>query len=128
MTYSPPFTYLFVYGTLRRGSRNKFPSLLSESTRFIGRAKVRGRLYSIADYPGAVLSESDDAWVTGEVYELRPAAATLRILDEYEGSSFKRVRAPSVLDSGACIEVEIYVYRGDLGGKCRIASGDYMLP
>ena len=117
---------LFVYGTLRKGFDNEYAAMLARSAHFSGRGKVRGTLYLITHYPGLILADGDD-WVCGEIYHLDAPGKTLRALDEYEGSEqFKRVAAPVLMDSGAWIQSNVYIYTGDTSGKQRIASGDYV--
>ena len=60
---------LFVYGTLKKGfSRHHYLA----SARFVGVATMRGVLYDLREYPGAMLS--DEGEVRGELYELNNAA------------------------------------------------------
>ncbi len=85
-----PEKNLFVYGTLRKNFANEFARQFYKSGRLLGRAKVRGRLYQISDYPGLVLSDTDAEWVRGEVYTLTDPGVTYPLLDEYEGCGDRR--------------------------------------
>ncbi len=126
---------LFVYGTLRRNATNRHAALLHRAARFLGEAKMRGRLYRIAHYPGLVCSNGGDDWVCGDVYQLRAPAAMFRALDEYEGcgpgnplpQEFRREVRPVLLDSGEWIRAYVYSYAGDVADKRRIPSGEYVL-
>lgn len=60
--------HVFVYGTLRRGGANDI-NRLTPPPLFVGRARVRGRLYGMGSYPGLVL-DSSAGWVEGEVYRI----------------------------------------------------------
>jgi gamma-glutamylcyclotransferase (GGCT)/AIG2-like uncharacterized protein YtfP len=108
--------YLFVYGTLRRGCDNQFARLLAEQGRFVGVARVPGRLYDLGSYPGAVASDQPDEWIHGEVFSLDDALLTA--LDEYEGAEFERAMVPA-------IDCWIYWYVGSDTGRV-IASGDWL--
>src|ERR1700682_5196292 len=123
-------SYLFVYGTLRKGMVNKFAAMLSKCTRYVGAAEVPGRLYRVAHYPGLVSSRRDSEWVRGDVYAMEHAAILLRILDEYEGRTapreFRRTTTPVLLGSGELIEAWVYVYTRSTFGRPRIASGDFL--
>jgi gamma-glutamylcyclotransferase (GGCT)/AIG2-like uncharacterized protein YtfP len=108
--------YLFVYGTLRRGSQNEFARLLAEQGDFVSLARVPGRLYDFGRYPGARPSDQPDEWIYGEVFSLDDALLTA--LDEYEGAEFERAMAPAI----GCW---IYWYVGSATGRL-IASGDWL--
>lgn len=122
---------LFVYGTLRRDSRNSRFGLFGRQARFLGRARMRGRLVDLGEYPGLIPSGNTDDWVRGEVYALNDPGDTLLRLDEYEGcaaesSTFRRELGHAVLDSGRKLSVWVYVYTGAVPRKGLIASGDYL--
>jgi gamma-glutamylcyclotransferase (GGCT)/AIG2-like uncharacterized protein YtfP len=111
--------YLFVYGTLRKGSNNKFARLLAEQSDFVGPARVPGRLYDFGRYPGARPANQPDESIAGEVYRLRAPAQLLATLDEYEGPDFER----AIVSAGA-IECWIYWYVGPDAGRL-IPSGEW---
>ena len=71
--------HVFVYGTLRQGEQRDINRLLP-APRWIGHARVRGVLYDLGPYPGAVLGEP--GWIQGEVYAI--SLALERLLDEIE--------------------------------------------
>jgi len=126
---------LFVYGTLRSGLANPFATKLQNSERLLGRARLKGRLYLIADYPGCVPSEHEGEWVHGEVYELKTPDATYQMLDDYEGCGahdrgpheFRRVILPVQLDSGRWIDASVYIFTQDVSTKQRIETGDFLI-
>jgi gamma-glutamylcyclotransferase (GGCT)/AIG2-like uncharacterized protein YtfP len=99
---------LFVYGTLRRGSPNKYADLLQANAQFLGNARMCGHLYQFANYPGAVLSDQPGEWVPGELYQLQNLSI-LSTLDEYEGSEFERVQITVSLDDGQALETWAYL-------------------
>ena len=79
--------HLFVYGTLRSVSNNRYARMLAAHARLIGPARVPGRLYDFGEYPGA---RPGDGWITGEIFQLLDPAATLAALDDYEGPEYER--------------------------------------
>ena len=99
---------LFVYGTLRRGSHNRFARFLAAHARFLGDARIAGRLYNLGRYPGATRSDALREWVRGEVFRLDQPAKTLSTLDAYEGPRFERSMARVHLASG--IQLDAWVY------------------
>jgi gamma-glutamylcyclotransferase (GGCT)/AIG2-like uncharacterized protein YtfP len=117
-------SYLFVYGTLRRGSNNKFARLLQTQAQWIGNARMPGRLYQFGSYPGAVISNDPNEWVRGELYNLRDPARLLSQLDEYEGGDYQRTIAKVQPNVGECIQAWVYVDRGRLDGIL-IPSGEW---
>lgn len=124
---------LFVYGTLRRDVWNSRVDLLGSAARFVGRARMQGRLYHLGRYPGLVPSRDPGSWVYGEVYALEHLADTLARLDRYEGCGlrdpapweFERVEADVVLAWAARDRGWVYVYAGPVDEARRIRSGDY---
>jgi gamma-glutamylcyclotransferase (GGCT)/AIG2-like uncharacterized protein YtfP len=117
--------HLFVYGTLRRGSDNKFARLLAARAEFSGPARVPGRLYDFGRYPGARYADQPDQWVIGEVFHLDEPAKLLAALDDYEGLEYERALVSATLDDGRSIECCIYWYVGSVPGEI-IASGDWL--
>ncbi len=109
-----------MYGTLRRGSDNQFARLLSERGKFVGEARVTGRLYDFGAYPGARSAEQPDESILGEVFHLAEPGVVLAALDEYEGPEFER----AVVTAGP-LECWIYWYVGPAAGRL-IASGDWL--
>jgi gamma-glutamylcyclotransferase (GGCT)/AIG2-like uncharacterized protein YtfP len=118
-------THLFVYGTLRRGSKNKFARLLHAHAQFAGNARMPGRLYRLGSYPGAVSSNQAGEWVRGELYSVEDPRWILSALDGYEGPQYERVQLEVELDSGGRIEAWVYLFRGMPRGA-RIPSGDWL--
>jgi gamma-glutamylcyclotransferase (GGCT)/AIG2-like uncharacterized protein YtfP len=121
---------LFACGTLRSSQRNRFALLLHRHSRPLGRATLRGRLYRLGEYPGAVPSDDPAERVAGEVFALDPehAAEVIRALDEYEGADFARREVEVALDSGGTARCWAYLYTGSLEWSERIASGDWLAP
>jgi gamma-glutamylcyclotransferase (GGCT)/AIG2-like uncharacterized protein YtfP len=116
---------LFVYGTLRRGYSNRYARLLDRSAQYLGTARIQGRLYDLGRYPGVHLQAAADEWVTGDLFRLRNADATLLALDEYEGPAFERVPAMAVLPAGDRVRIWVYEYKFAVAEDRRILSGDY---
>lgn len=79
--------YLFVYGTLRRG-QPLHHELVTARAEFVGEARMRGRLYDLGRYPGA-LAEGEQV-IAGELYRLSEPPAAFRRLDAVEGSEYRR--------------------------------------
>jgi gamma-glutamylcyclotransferase (GGCT)/AIG2-like uncharacterized protein YtfP len=93
---------------------------------------VRGRLYDLGEYPGAVLSRNAPL-VIGQVFELPNDPEVLTRLDEYEGfdphrpqsSLFVRKRCLVQLDSGKKLFCWMYAYNRPPGAASPLPSGLY---
>jgi len=72
-------TFVFVYGTLRKGQRNDI-NLYQPQPLYMGSTWVKGQLYSRGWYPGIRLGGEQK--VLGEVYQV--SAQLLAQLDELE--------------------------------------------
>lgn len=107
---------LFVYGTLRTGSDNRFARLLAEHARSIGPAQVPGLLYDFGSYPGA---RPGGGSIHGEIFHLENPAAILTELDRYEGPEYERA---TIAANG--MDCWIYWYVGPDAGRL-IPSGDW---
>lgn len=118
--------FLFVYGTLRRESKQPSHRLLAERGTFIGEGKFQGKLYDLGRFPGAVPSERKSDRVAGEIYRLHDPREAFEVLDDYEGRLFRREVRPVRLPGGRRIAAWIYLYVGALGSSALIQSGDYL--
>ncbi len=117
--------YLFVYGTLLKGTNHPVHRVLARHAQFVGCGNFQGNLYDLGSYPGAVASDENPDRVRGEVYRLRKPERVLRELDGYEGGEFRRERASIFLENGKEVRSWIYLYRGPMTGLKTIARGDY---
>jgi gamma-glutamylcyclotransferase (GGCT)/AIG2-like uncharacterized protein YtfP len=125
--------HLFVYGTL--SPRTAPPEIAATVSRLrpVGPASVRGRLYDLGEYPGAVLSEKSRTLIRGEVFELPRDRSTLTALDNYEGfepnkpgsSLFLRRVWPVTMDDGKRVRCWVYIYNGTMKGALPLRNGRY---
>jgi gamma-glutamylcyclotransferase (GGCT)/AIG2-like uncharacterized protein YtfP len=119
-------SYLFVYGTLKRGSQVEARQHL-EAARFIREAVLQASLYQLDGYPGAVLSGQEEDRIHGELYELAQPEATLAELDAYEGEEFTRQRVQITFpDDSAPLECWAYLYTGPLQGHLKLPGGRFL--
>jgi gamma-glutamylcyclotransferase (GGCT)/AIG2-like uncharacterized protein YtfP len=124
--------HLFVYGTLKRRSRHPMARRLAQAARWVGSARIAGRLYDLGRFPGLKESSESDCWVHGDVYDLGPhAEQTLREMDAYENAEsppptpYERTLTMVTLDHGEAMQVWVYWYRGTISEDAFIASGSY---
>jgi gamma-glutamylcyclotransferase (GGCT)/AIG2-like uncharacterized protein YtfP len=113
--------YLFVYGTLRRGSESKYAQQLTEQGEFVGEARVDGHLFDFGRYPGARRANGS---VVGEIFQIDEPL--LAALDEYEGPEFERAIVSAQMDDGRVTNCWIYWYVGTATGHL-ISTGDWLL-
>ena len=83
--------YLFVYGTLQPGLTPAKVADLAAKLQPVGKGYVRGLLYDLGGYPGAMPDPRAKSIIVGTVMELPEDASVLRRLDGYEGFD---LRAP----------------------------------
>ena len=124
--------YLFSYGTLQPDLAPAGVESLVRQFRHIGGGFIRGILYDLGDYPGAVICETA-LKVWGQAFELPENPDVLSRLDEYEGfnpadlqhSEFVRTGCVATLETGMEIKLWVYVYNRDPGPAPRILDGDF---
>lgn len=124
--------YLFLYGTLLADGPDEVVGTL-KSLRRLGPARIRGRLYDLGEYPGAVIDQSANTSVHGELVELPADKAILDALDRYEEfdpsrpqeSLFVRKKAKISLANGRKVEGWMYVYNRNPGNAPVIRGGNY---
>lgn len=124
--------YLFSYGTLlpQHAPREIAPTM--RRLRRVGQGFVRGRLYDLGDYPGAVLKRRGPL-IRGLVFELPDDPEVLERLDAYEefdrsrpqGSLFVRRRRLVSLQNGRKVVCWVYAYNRPTGTASPLPSGDY---
>ena len=127
MPHSPSDArHVFVYGTLRRGGSNDI-ARFEPAARHVADARIRGTLYDLGSYPGAVLGGG--GLLVGEIYAIVPALeAQLDELEEVRsdgsGEYLKREVQVQVGEIEiACLVYEIHPSR--IAGGQVIASGDW---
>ena len=122
--------YLFTYGTLRPGRAPAEINAVMAKLRVVGAGRVRGLLYDLGAYPGAVLDPAA-AEFEGTVFELPDDPEILHQLDAYEefdpaapqATLFVRELHAVTLDSGGTLMGWIYVYNRDPAGAPIVAGG-----
>ncbi|MFY9352638.1 MAG: gamma-glutamylcyclotransferase family protein [Sphingobium sp.] len=127
-----PSNLLFVYGTLRIGCAHSMAARLLSEADYLGPATVGGKLYRIADYPG--LMPGPEGRVTGDLFRLTDADATLAWIDAYEEVTpdfpapreYRRERM-TVETGGGAVMAWVYVYTRDPEGLPSIVGGDFLL-
>lgn len=125
--------YLFVYGSLLKQANNIMSAYLSEKSEFEGEAFMRGKLFMVDYYPGAIYAPDSDQMVRGELFRLLHQESTFKVLDNYEefipedeeNSVFIRKIVP-VEKEREVLHCWVYVYNQDCR-KCKpIPSGDFL--
>lgn len=125
--------YLFLYGTLLVDGVPDEVAGAVRSLRRIGPAHVRGRLYDLGEYPGAILAPSSKTLIHGEIFQVPVTADVLNAIDEYEefypankeDSLFIRTKAEATLTNGQQVYCWMYVYNDDPGTAPLLADGVY---
>ena len=124
---TPVKTYVFVYGTLRRGQERDI-NRLQPTAIFRGDGKINGILYDLGSYPGVRLG--GEHWVQGEVYQVTPELerqldAIEEVWPQQTGEYVRRQVA--VQCAGAALTCLVYeLAEAHTKGKVMIASGDWI--
>ena len=100
--------YLFAYGTLQPGRAPAEIAAAVAKLLLVAEGYVRGQLYDLGDYPGAILDSSSPQQISGTIFELPEDPDILSQLDAYEGfdpdapeqSLFLRVQCTVALSTG----------------------------
>ncbi len=128
---------LFVYGSLRSGFQHPAYAYISRYFTLVGKAKVKGQLYDMGEYPAAIAGDAEQL-IVGELYQIKdPAEFSWAIaqLDDYEGifpepgetALYKREETMVVMDeNGQQEKAWIYWYNGSVEGYPHIACGDLL--
>lgn len=124
--------YLFVYGTLLDAD-NEFAIFMRKHCSFLKKGRLRGRLYDIGEYPGAVADSTSDTYVHGSIYLMDNARLVLEKLDDYEGygpeqeqpNLFIR-RLTEIETNSRTIDCWVYLYNREITGLQIIENGDYL--
>jgi gamma-glutamylcyclotransferase (GGCT)/AIG2-like uncharacterized protein YtfP len=122
---------LFVYGTLRFAFDGPMARRLQAEARHMGPARADGMLYRLAGYPGFV--PGAEGMVTGDLFALTDADATLVWLDDYEECAthspqpheYRRLWM-TVAGLDGPVAAWTYAYARDPSGWPIIASGDFL--
>jgi len=122
---------LFAYGTLQPGCAPAGVAAQAAKLRPLGAGFVRGVLYDLGRYPGAVADATSQSRIAGTVMELPEDETILRQLDDYEGfdpqspetSEFVRERQMVEMSDGRKLECWFYRYNGTSCGTGVITGG-----
>ena len=123
---------LFVYGTLLN-ENNEYAVYLKNHSRFYSYGKIKGKLYNIGEYPGAILSAKDKGYIYGSILELEHPKDVFPVIDNYEGYGKNQSRpnefirlVVQVETSAVFVNCWIYVYNLPIAGLKLIESGRYL--
>ena len=102
--------------------------LLRRNARYLGTGTVCARLYVVDWYPGMTVSDHAEDCVTGDVFELDPAATidVLAALDAYEGDAFHRRIVDVSIVGETRVSAFTYLYAGSVAELPRVAHGDWL--
>ena len=123
--------YLFAYGTLQPGLAPTKVARAAAKLRPVGEGFVRGVLYDLGGYPGAVADPSAKGRIIGTVMELPEDEGVFERLDRYEGfdpeapesSEYIRERQSVELKAGGTVECWFYRYNRKPRDGTQVESG-----
>lgn len=122
---------LFIYGTLLNHN-NDFAVYLKEHSHFFANGKVKGKLYDIGEYPGAILDDGDE-YIYGVILLINDPEVVFLEIDDYEGygdeqpepNEFIRISA-EVKTAAEMVNCYLYVYNLPIDGLQKIEGGRYL--
>jgi gamma-glutamylcyclotransferase (GGCT)/AIG2-like uncharacterized protein YtfP len=125
--------YLFAYGTLQPSLAPKSMEQATAKLRPVGAGFVRGVLYDLGHYPGAIADAGAAGRISGTVMKLPDDGDVLRALDDYEGfdpqspdtSEFIRKQQTIELAQGGTLMCWFYRYNGPLDEAQIIVNGSW---
>src|ERR1700691_1208242 len=123
--------FLFAYGTLQPGLAPTKIARIAAKLRPVGEGFVRGVLYDLGGYTGAVADPAAKGKIAGTVMELPEDEDILAQLDKYEGfdpqapetSEYIRERQIVELKTGSTMECWFYGYNRKPRNADRVESG-----
>jgi len=126
--------YLFAYGTLQLGCAPQQMEGVVARLREVGKGFIRGRLYDLGGYPGAVPDANTPGKIFGTVLELPDVPEILRRLDVYEEcdpksldtSEYVRELRKVELIGGGSLTCWFYRYNWETDERRMIASGSWL--
>ena len=128
-----PVRILFVYGTLRLGSRHPMAHRLRAGGKLLGRGRTSGVLYDLGVYPGATFGTGERGHVVGEVYAVRHGSRLVAELDYYEGAPqdgegemYGLVEVKVELETGGARAALSYALKRPPHWAKPVASGDWI--
>lgn len=124
--------FLFVYGTLLQPD-NEFAEYLNQHCKFISEGKVKGLLYDIGEYPGALIDSSQESYIYGNIFRMDEPGAILKVIDDYEGigelynhpQEYIREQVDILTDNGN-MSCWMYIYNLTVDTYRQIPAGDYI--
>jgi gamma-glutamylcyclotransferase (GGCT)/AIG2-like uncharacterized protein YtfP len=133
--------YMFVYGTLMATATSiagvNERKIIQKHCEFVGVASVRGVLFDVGIYPGAVLTDAGRDRVHGEIWALPTHRAEMfDVLDLYEGCGptsakphmYNRRKVQVRAGSGRRVVAWTYLWNGSVAAHERIVNGRWNGP
>jgi gamma-glutamylcyclotransferase (GGCT)/AIG2-like uncharacterized protein YtfP len=126
--------FIFVYGTLLKQMASSMYDVLAGYSEFFSVGAMRGILYEVSGYPGAIESREGNDKVFGELYKMLDQKLVLARLDDYEECSDKfpvpheyiRKQLSIELSGGGSVVAWVYLYNHDVSKLQQIMSGNYL--
>lgn len=125
--------FLFAYGTLQPGLVPADIAPLVARLKVVGEGAIRGILYDVGHYAGAIPNINSQHTIYGTVLELPEAPDVLPALDAYEEfdpsfpetSLYVRMLCPVTLTTGDTLQCWVYAWNGDPANVTVIPSGRF---
>lgn len=127
----PSLQHLFVYGSLRPGSKHPNAARLARESTWLYQATLTGTLLRVDWHPAVILTGADA--IIGDLLLLHDPASSLPWLDAFEGCALGdspphdyRRETCTVITAGGPVAALTYIWNLPVSGLERIASGDWL--
>ena len=122
---------LFVYGTLLQPG-NLYARYLKQNCTYLSAGKVRGLLYDVGEYPGAIVDTECTNYFYGSIFKLHQTDRDLQVIDEYEDYGPTQDQPNLYVRQLVLVETDnsvltawVYLYNLPVIELKQITSGDY---
>ena len=123
---------LFIYGTLLKED-NEYAGYLKNNSTFYSKGRLKGKLYDIGEYPGAILSDDDDTCLYGNIVKMIEPDRVLPVINDYEGFGVDQsypnefIRVLGNIETGiGIVTCWIYLYNLPITGLAVVKDGRYI--
>lgn len=123
---------LFIYGTLL-DEDNEYAVYLKKNSKPYLYGKVKGKLFDLGEYPGAILSDEGNQYIYGNILKINDPEKVFPLIDNYEGFGQHQPQPNEFIRITTLIETEtgladcwIYLYNLSVEGLTRIEDGWYI--
>lgn len=122
---------IFIYGTLL-DEDNEYAVYLRNHSKLYSHGKIKGKLYDIGEYPGAILADEGNEYIYGSILEISDLENVQPLIDDYEGFGVDQPQPNEFIRVLTQVEAEVgllncwvYLYNLPVTESSQLKSGRY---